>query len=103
MDYEALGKRVRQQRKLLSMTQSQLAAAIHVSTSYIGHIERGIKHCSLDTVVDLSNVLRVTPDILLQDSLDNALISDFNDMSVTNRSILNDIAHILREYDTAQG
>ena len=95
MDYEALGKRVRQQRKLANMTQSQLAAAIQVSTSYIGHIERGIKHCSLETVVDLS--------ILLQDSLDNALITDFNDMSVTNRSILNDIAHILREYDTAQG
>lgn len=103
MDYEALGKRVRQQRKLANMTQSQLAAAIQVSTSYIGHIECGIKHCSLETVVDLSNVLRVTPDILLQDSLDNALITDFNDMSVTNRSILNDIAHILREYDTAQG
>ena len=42
MDYEALGKRVRQQRKLANMTQSQLAAAIQVSTSYIGHFERGI-------------------------------------------------------------
>lgn len=99
MDYIALGKRIRQQRKILNMTQSELAKAVDVSTAYIGHIERGIKHCSLDTIVDLANTLRIAPDILLQDSLNPELFSNYEDMSLTNRSILNGIANVLREHD----
>lgn len=99
MDYEALGRRVRQQRKLLKMTQEDLAAAAEVSTSYIGHIERGLKRCSLETLVCISNALDVTPDILLQDSLSDNLTNKDMGLSATTRSMLNDIANVLREYD----
>lgn len=99
MDFIALGKRIRQQRKFLKMTQTDLANAVDVSTSYIGHIERGLKHCSLETIVALSKALHVTPDMLLQDSLEANASMRFEDMSVTTRSMLNDIANILREYD----
>lgn len=99
MDFLALGKRIRQQRKFLKMTQTDLANAINVSTSYIGHIERGLKHCSLETIVALSKALHVTPDMLLQDSLESNPTIRFEDMSVTTRSMLNDIANVLREYE----
>lgn len=99
MDYEALGRRVRQQRKLLKMTQEELASAAEVSTSYIGHIERGLKRCSLETLIGISNALNVTPDILLQDSLNGAPADKEESMSASTRSMLNDIANILREYD----
>lgn len=99
MDYEALGRRVRQQRKLLKMTQEDLAAAAEVSTSYIGHIERGLKRCSLETLIGISNALDVTPDILLQDSLRGGLTDKTLGLSATTRSMLNDIANVLREYD----
>ena len=99
MDFEALGKRIRQQRKTLKMTQSELAKAIGVSTSYIGHIERGLKHCSLETIVALSNILHITPDILLQDSLQNTLSERSSELPVKTRAMLNDILNILREYD----
>lgn len=99
MDYEALGRRVRQQRKLLKMTQEELAAAADVSTSYIGHIERGLKRCSLETLIGISNALNVTPDILLQDSLNGDPANKVEGMSATVRSMLNDIAKVLREYD----
>lgn len=99
MDFEKLGQRIRQQRKNMHMTQADLADKIDVSTSYIGHIERGLKHCSLETIVQLSNTLKISPDMLLQDSLDNARTDQFEDMSYTTRTMLNDIANILREYD----
>lgn len=100
MDFQALGKRIRQQRKMLKMTQADLANAINVSTSYIGHIERGLKHCSLETIVALCNTLHISPDMLLQDSLENAMTDRFEDMSIASRSMLKDIANVLREYDS---
>ena len=99
MDYKALGYRIRQQRKLLKMTQEDLAAASNVSTSYIGHIERGIKHCSLETIVDVCNALGVTPDTLLQDSLKISHVKNAEELSNASRSLLNDIANVLREHD----
>ena len=99
MDFEALGRRIRQHRKLLKLTQEELAKAADVSTSYIGHIERGIKRCSLETLVAISNHLGVNPDILLQDSLNDGLIGDCQGMSQPTRAMLNDIINVLREHD----
>jgi len=73
MDYEALGRRVRVQRKLLDMTQEELAAAINVSTSFIGHIEHGTRKLSVDTLVSLADALKISCDMLLQDSLDQTI------------------------------
>lgn len=69
MDYEALGKRVRAYRKLLNMTQEELAETIGVSCSFVGHIERGTRKLSVDTLVRLADVLQISCDTLLQDSL----------------------------------
>lgn len=99
MNFVALGKRIRQQRKMLKMTQEELAVAAEVSTSYIGHIERGIKRCSLETLVAIANTLGVTPDMLLQDSLDDGLTGRSEGLSDKGRSMLQDIANVLREYD----
>lgn len=99
MDFEALGKRIRQQRKLMKMTQEQLAVAAEVSTSYIGHIERGIKRCSLETLVAIANTLKITPDQLLQDSLESSMVGGVPGISDKTRSMLNEIASILRDYE----
>lgn len=69
MDYQALGKRIREERLKLHFTQERLAEAIGVSNTYIGLIERGERSLSLDTLVRLANQLGVTVDYLLQDSV----------------------------------
>lgn len=97
MDYSALGQRIRQQRKLMDMTQEDLAAAADVSTSYIGHIERGIKHCSLDTLICLCDALKITPNTLLQDSLKNAPVDLGADLSPKARNIVSSLLNALRE------
>lgn len=69
MDYVDLGRRVRRQRNVLGWTQAQLAEHIGVSTSFVGHVERGSRKASLETLVSLANALRVSLDYLLSASL----------------------------------
>ena len=69
MDYFALGKRIRKRRVEQGMTQEQLAQQVGVTTSFIGHLERGSRKASLETLVALANALHVGVDYLLCDSL----------------------------------
>ena len=69
VSYEALGRRVRAKRTALTWTQERLANEIDVSTSFIGHIERGTRKASIDTLVALANAMQVSTDELLKDSL----------------------------------
>lgn len=69
MDYVDLGKRVRARRTALNWTQEHLAQEIGVSTSFIGHIERGSRKASIDTLVMLANAMQISTDELLGGSL----------------------------------
>ena len=48
-----------------------MAEKIHVSTNYIGNLERGEKMPSLETLVALADALGVSADVLLHDVLEN--------------------------------
>lgn len=69
MDYVDLGRRIRVRRQNLGLTQEQLAKEMGVSTSFMGHIERGTRKASLETLVQLANVMDVSIDSLLSASL----------------------------------
>ncbi len=97
MDYIELGKRIRQQRRSLELTQDALAHEVGVTAAYIGHIERGTKHCTVDTLVDICNALRVTPNLLLQDSLTDEVLG--MDMSPFACSLMSGFANVLREHE----
>jgi transcriptional regulator with XRE-family HTH domain len=65
MDYVLLGKRVRIRRMVLELTQEGLAEKIGVSTSFIGHIERGSRKLSVETLYALCKALDTSADFLL--------------------------------------
>lgn len=69
MDYRMLGKRIREERLRLNLTQEQLSEDIEISTAYLGQIERGERSLTLDKLVKLANRLGVTVDYLLSDSV----------------------------------
>lgn len=69
MDYIALGRRVRQHRKEQRMTQVELAHKMGLSVSFLGHIERGTRKASLETLVSIANTLNISVDELLSESL----------------------------------
>ena len=65
MDYEALGQRIRKQRKRLKFSQECVASIADISTSFYGHIERGTRKASIETLLALARALQTTPDALL--------------------------------------
>lgn len=69
MDYKDFGSRVRAARRQQSLTQERLAEKVGISASFLGHIERGTRVASLETLVDLCNALNVAPEYLLRASL----------------------------------
>ncbi len=69
MDYKRLGKRIREERRRLNLTQAQLAEDIDISDTYMGAIERGERSLTLDTLVRLVNRLGVSVDYMLSDSV----------------------------------
>ena len=80
MDYKRLGKRIREERRRLNLTQAQLAEAIDISDTYMGAIERGERSLTLDTLVRLVERLGVTVDYLLADYVpdnDSNIIEQF--------------------------
>ena len=64
LDYIAIGDRIRKYRELSRMTQEQLSESCSLSTGYIGHLERGTRPPSLETLVKISQILRDSLDDL---------------------------------------
>ncbi len=103
MDYVKLGMRVRQQRALNQLTQEQLAERTGVSTSFIGHIERGEKKASMETVVALCNAMSVSPSMLLQDSLSDEVMRSQLSFDKANEDLVNGLMQVLREHTQKGG
>ena len=69
MKQKALGRRIREERLKLNLTQEKLAEDVDLSMAYIGQIERGERSLTLDNLVAVANRLGVTVDYLLSDSI----------------------------------
>ena len=60
-----IAKRIKDIRMEKGMTQEELAEKIGVSASFLGHIERGTRIASLETLVKLCQALDTDPNYLL--------------------------------------
>jgi transcriptional regulator with XRE-family HTH domain len=82
-----LGNRIRKIRKEKFLTQFALAEEVGVSPNFLGDVERGVKSPSLETMVCIANVLNVSLDFLLFDSLKHTNISEDNNIYLTDKQI----------------
>ncbi|MDO5323721.1 MAG: helix-turn-helix transcriptional regulator [Clostridia bacterium] len=73
--YILVGKRVRQLRLQKKLTQEELAERAGISTSFLGHIERGSRRMSLDSFCRIARALDCTANDLLPMESGNARIS----------------------------
>lgn len=64
-----LGKRIREERLKLNLTQEKLAEDVDLTTAYIGQIERGERSLTLENLIAVANRLDVTVDYLLSDTV----------------------------------
>ena len=73
--YILVGKRVRQLRLKKKLTQEELAERAGISTSFLGHIERGSRRMSLDSFCRIARALDCTANDLLPMEGGNARLS----------------------------
>ena len=64
-DYKELGKRIAKRRKELKMKQQEVNEQAGLSDKYLSNIERGVSVPSIDVLMRLCAVLKITPDSLL--------------------------------------
>ncbi len=62
-----LGQRIRELRRILSLTQEELAARAQISVSFLSMMERGDRVPHLETLAKLADALRVPlPEMFLE-------------------------------------
>ena len=70
LNYQTIGKRIRLLRKQQHLSQMALAEMVDKSPTYISLVENGQKGPSLEMLIDVANALKVTPDVLLSEYLE---------------------------------
>ena len=86
-----VGKRLREERNRLHYTQEEVAEMIGVTPAYIGHMERGERGFSIETLVKLCNCYKVTIDYVFKDVIEH-----------DKNSIAEQIKLLLRDKDEEQ-
>lgn len=66
IDYAVMGAKIRAARKEKKMTQNQVADLCGISAAFFGHIERGTRIASVETLVAIAAALQVSIDSLVQ-------------------------------------
>lgn len=69
MDLKAFGRKVRAARKLKDMTGEVMAEKCDITPTFLRQIEAGTKGVSMDNLVNICNVLDVSPEYLLAEDL----------------------------------
>lgn len=69
LNYTGIGRRIAQRRLQMGLKQNILAERLDISNNYLSSIERGKEKPSLEVIVNICNVLQVTPDYLLMGNM----------------------------------
>lgn len=69
IDYISIGEKIKKARISAKLSQEKLAGSCGISLSFLGHIERGSRKMSLETLVSIANALNLSCDYLLMDEL----------------------------------
>ena len=93
LDYKALGQRIKKYRMQKHYTQEKLAELANCAVSSVSHAERGTSQPSLQLLVRFCNILDITVDQLLCDSLpiaQNTLEKDVAEL-LNSRTLKNSV------------
>lgn len=88
MDYQLMGKKIRTLRQQQKLTQAQLAEAADVSTSFIGHIERGTRKASLETLERICRAMQASMDAVAMPPHGEVVIAGYSDEQLCQARML---------------
>lgn len=87
IDYAKIGKKIKSLRNNAGLTQEQLAEKCDISTSYLGHIERGTRRLSLETAVKIADTLNIgTDELILDNKTPDTTIAPYVDSVIGKKS-----------------
>lgn len=69
IQYDILGKRIQLRRRELGIKQQDLAEQLNISNNHMSSIETGRAKPSLEVLLNICEILHVTPDFLLLDNM----------------------------------
>lgn len=88
MDYVILGKRIKERRLELGLTQVALARMVNASPAYIGHIEHGVRRVNLDMLAQLAHAMHFSVDGILGLDLAKADIKTYTPQELEQAKLL---------------
>ena len=106
VDYPALGEKIRQSRLSKGLSQYAVSENVDLSESFFGHIERGDRKLSVESLVKIANYLQLSLDYLLMESkptndgdewLQSELDNIFRDKNPSQRDYLLSILKVLAD------
>lgn len=97
-----IGKRIKEQREQLGLTQDKFAERLGVATNYISTIERGASFPRCEKLIAIINGLETTADAIFCDVLEysteyrtNALYEELQELPVTEQKRILDMVALM--------
>lgn len=97
VDFKLIGKRIKDIRNSLNLSQEKLAERVDISVQHLSKIENGHKGMSLSTAIRIANVLDTSIDFLVHDNINNKTELFIAEISpILNDSKDDDILNLIR-------
>lgn len=75
-----IGNNIQLARLKMGLTQENLAEKCNVSTNYISSLERGVTSGSIPLIIDICNILHITPNYIFKHSIKSEKSNDTVDI-----------------------
>lgn len=103
VNYQDIGKRIKQERLLKKWTQEKLAETIGISLTHMSNIENANTKLSLPVLIDIANALDCSTDVLLFGNIvdnlraaDLIVLNTLKDCTNIERAIIIDTVQSLK-------
>jgi transcriptional regulator with XRE-family HTH domain len=81
MEGKGLGRRINMVRKDRGFTADRLSELCNINATYLRQIEGGTKVPSLPVFINICNALKISPDYLLRDALEDNEVSKIRELA----------------------
>ena len=102
----AMGIRIAHRRRMINMTQEQLAERMNVSVQMVSNMENGNKAVRPDNLLKVSEILDISADYILtgreSEYESSRLLNKINSLSQTERGLVETIVDYLLDYEIPQ-
>ena len=105
MIYINLGKKIKEERIKLGLTQEELGERIDSTGAYIGQIERGERNASMAKIVLIAEELKVSIDYLTGNMLmekelsnDEKIINELKDTTNSQKLMIKEMIKIIKKF-----